>query len=947
MSLRQAIAVLGVGLMLQGLPALAAPEIEYSRFQLDNGLTVVVHEDHKTPVVAVGVWYHVGSADEPTGKTGFAHLFEHLMFSGSENYRDGYFRPFEQVGASDMNGTTWLDRTNYYETVPTTALDRALWLESDRMGHLLGAIGQKELDTQRGVVQNEKREGENEPYGRSDALIQRNLFPANHPYHHDTIGSMDDLDAASLTDVRQWFQDYYGAANTTLVLAGDITLEQAKVKVERYFGDIPAGKPMPRQQPWVIPLAQSRQGVQHDQVAQATLMRSWVAPPLDSDDILQLGLAARVLGQGKTSRLYQRLVVRERLASEVSASVEPFALASRFTLSVDLLPGVSRALVDAVLADEWRKFLASGPSADELARAKMNNYSAYVRSLESVSAKAAILAQGQLYFGDPLAFSRQLERSQAASIASVRGAAAKWLSRGAFTLTVLPAGENFDAEREDRAQPSLGAAPGRPLAQTGPARAERARSGALDRSAGLPRVDQFPDLSFPPLQRARLDNGIEVILAERYTVPTTQVQLLFNAGYAADHGRKLGSAAFATEMLGESTRRRSSLQLAQERQRLGALIGTNCGLDSCELVLDALNEQRAPSLALLAEMVREPAFKSEDIENLRSAWLAGIAQEKTQPRAAALRVLPPLLYGKDHAYGASFTGSGSEDSIRALTRRDLERFQRDFLRPDNLRILVSGAASLAEIVPELNAVFGDWRPAMTPVPSKNLSQVAPPTHARVFLLDRPGASQTLIVAGLIAPPANASDVVDLGLANDVLGGTFSSRLNMNLREDKHWAYGAHSGLGQARGQRPMLISAPVQTDKTAAAMSEMLKEARAVVNERPLTASEIEQVKLQRTRALPAGFSSNASVLQALADNARYGRADDYVTRLKSQLLAVDTGSAQTALKRVLRPDALTWVIVGDLSKIEAPVRALNLGPVAVIDGDGRPQDSKVEGDSR
>ncbi|HEY3521940.1 MAG TPA: pitrilysin family protein, partial [Rhodanobacteraceae bacterium] len=361
-------------------------DIPYTRFTLPNGLTVVVSEDHKAPIVAVSVWYHVGSGYEPEGKTGFAHLFEHLMFQGSENHKDEYFRPFEMVGATGMNGTTWLDRTNYFETVPTSALDMALWMESDRMGHLLGAIGQKELDEQRGVVQNEKRQDENQPYGRASEDIQANAFPANHPYHHDTIGSMADLNAASLDTVKQWFKDYYGAANTTLVLVGDITPAQAREKAMKYFGDIPAGPRVPRPQAWVAPNTKSTRGTMTDNVAQTRIYREWNTPGLDSpgNDRLMLDLAAQVLGGSKTSRLYQRLVYKDKLADDVSVDNQTFELANMTQLQVDVKKGVDPAKVDAAVADEWRKFLKDGPTADELERAKTTYQADTIRGLEQV-----------------------------------------------------------------------------------------------------------------------------------------------------------------------------------------------------------------------------------------------------------------------------------------------------------------------------------------------------------------------------------------------------------------------------------------------------------------------------------------------------------------------------------------------------------------------------------
>ncbi|MBD8882165.1 insulinase family protein [Rhodanobacter sp. 7MK24] len=916
------------------------PDIAYTRFTLPNGLTVIVHEDHKAPVVAVSIWYHIGSADEPKGKTGFAHLFEHLMFSGSEHHKGTYFQPFELAGATDMNGTTWFDRTNYFETVPTTALDMALWMESDRVGHLLDAIGQKELDTQRGVVQNEKRQDENRPYGRVDENILANTYPANHPYQHDTIGSMADLDAASLADVKNWFHANYGAANTTLVLAGDITVAEARAKALKYFGDIPAGKPVAHQQPWITPLARSTQGVQHDHVAQPRIYRTWVVPQLGSDAAIQLDLASTVLGAGKTSRLYQRLVYQDKLVDDVSASIAPFALASQFQIQADVKQGVDPAKVEAAIDAVLKDFLANGPSADELDRAKIGNRAQFIRGLEKVGGfggKAVILAEGQVYRGDPAAYKKDLDRANAATPASVKAAADEWLAKGDYRLTVLPAGKDFDPAAEDKAVKPLGDAAGKPQPRLPAVREYSVTKSDVDRSKGVPQVTSFPSLSFPALERGKLDNGIEVILAQRHTIPVTQVQLMFDSGYAADQGGKLGTASFTARLMNESTTKMDSVAVSEARQRLGAATSIDCGLDSCSAGLNALNDQLKPSLALFADIVRDPAFKAADIDRVRGQWLADIAQEKTQPIGLALRSLPPLLYGAGHAYGIPFTGSGTEASIRSLTADDLRAFQQNWLRPDNVKILVAGDTTLDKIIPELNAAFGDWKAPATPVPHKNIAQVAAQPRPRVFLIDRPDAPQSLILAGLLAPSTRTPDNLAIQVANGAFGGTFTSRLNMNLREDKRWAYGAQSFLMDAQGQRPMLFYAPVQTDKTAPSASEVLKEARAVIGDKPLTDAEITKIKDQRIRALPGGYETTVAVLGAMEGIVAYGRPDDYVQTLKPRLEAVTQAQAEAAIKEIVQPQAMTWVIVGDLKQIEAPVRALDLGDVQVLDADGKP----------
>jgi len=911
----------------------AAIDIPHEQFTLPNGLRVVVHTDRKAPVVSVHVWYHVGSKDEPKGRTGFAHLFEHLMFNGSENHPGEYFDPFEKAGVSDINGTTWFDRTNYYETVPTTALDMALWMESDRMGHLLGAIDQKTLDEQRGVVQNEKRQGDNEPYGRSEYYMLANTVPANHPYHHSTIGSMEDLNAASLADVKSWFRDYYGAANTVIVLAGDIDVSTAKEKVAKYFGDIPAGKPVPQQAKWTAPRATSTRTQIEDRVAQVRITRTWNIPGRGEHDLILLDLAADVLGGGKSSRLYQRLVYQDKLVDSVSASVQPFELVSAFNWEADVKQGVEPAKVEAAVNEELAKFLAEGPTAEELARYKATAYAANVRSLERVGGKASRLAESLLYLGSADGWKRDVEWYQSASAAEVQAAAKRWLSKGDFTLTVVPAsGEPKDA-------PIISLPAGKRPADIPGAATDTFTTTAstVDRSKGVPAVSSFPDLSFPKVQRGTLKNGIEVVLAERHSVPVVNVALQFDAGYASDAGGKLGTASFAANMLDEGTASLDSVQIAQTRERLGLNLATGCGLDACTASANLLTANLAPSLALLADVVRNPAFRDADIERLRAQWLAAIGQEKTQPVGLAQRVLPPLVYGAGHPYAIPFSGTGNEADIKALSAADLRAWQSAWIRPDNVRILIAGDTTLPEITAQLDAVFGDWQAPAAAKGSKTIPQVAAQQKPRVFLIDKPGAQQSLILAGLLAPSTTAPNNLNIETMNDAFGGLFSARLNMNLREDKHWAYGSYSFMSNAKGQRPYMLYAPVQTDKTAESAAELLKEAREVIGSRPLTAAEITKVKDSSVRSLPGGYETIGAVAGALADNALYGRPDDYIATLKQRMEAQRDADVQAAATQIVKPDALTWVIVGDLAKIEAGVRALNLGAVQVVDADGKP----------
>jgi predicted Zn-dependent peptidase len=750
---------------------------------------------------------------------------------------------------------------------------------------------------------------------------------------------MDDLNAASLATVKQWFRDYYGAANTTLVLVGDITPAQARAKALKYFGDIPAGPRVPRPQPWVAPNTASTHGTMTDNVAQTRIYREWNTPGLDvaGNDRLMLDLAAEVLGGGKTSRLYQRLVYQDQLADDVSVENMAFELASMTLLQVDVKQGVDPAKVEAAVADEWARFLKDGPTADELQRAQTTYQASVIRGLEQIggfSGKAVTLAEGQVYRGDPGAWKKDYDTTMAATPAAVKAAAEKWLARGDYTLTVAP-GKVDAADAATIA--GRAAIPGRPTDQLTPAGDYTLTPSDVDRRAGVPKVTAFPDLTFPTLQHGRLANGIEVVLAERHAVPVVQIEAMFDAGYAADQGRKLGTSTFTMSMLNEGTKDLDSVEIAKRKQRLGAYVLSGCDLDTCNVALNALTGKLADSMTLYADIVRNPAFRAADVARLRGQRLAGIAQEKTQPTALALRLLPPILYGKGNAYAIPFTGSGTEASVKALTAEDMRAFAADYIRPDNMKILVAGDTTLAAIIPQLERAFGDWQAPAKPVPAKNLAKVGYPAEASVYLVDRPGAQQSVIIAGLVAPSTKAANNLEIGTMTSAFGGTFTSRLNMNLREDKHWAYGAFSFSTNAVGQRPFLMYAPVQTDKTAPSAEEVIGEARAIIGDRPLSAAEIQKIKDNDIRTLPGEYETASAVLDAVENIVKYDRPDDYVQTLKARIEGQKDAAVEAAAKEVIHPDRLTWVIVGDLAKIGAPVRALNLGEVHVIDTDGNP----------
>ncbi|WP_372017393.1 M16 family metallopeptidase [Pseudoxanthomonas sp. 10H] len=920
-------------------PALAAKAaastggqlVPYEEFTLPNGLRVIVHTDRKAPIVAVNLWYHVGSKDEPAGRSGFAHLFEHLMFNGSENYRGEFFEPFELAGATDQNGTTWLDRTNYFQNVPTTALDMALWMESDRMGHLLGAIDQKVLDEQRGVVQNEKRQGENQPYGQADDEIYRALYPKGHPYHHSTIGSMNDLDAASLEDVKNWFRAWYGPNNTVLVLAGDIDVATAKEKVSRYFGDIPAGPTMQRVKAGPVERATSR-ATMTDKVPQARIHRAWSVAGYGDADLDRLMLLGQVLGGSKSSRLDRRLVHEDKLVDKVSAYVQPFELASTFYITADVKQGVDPARVEAIIDEELRKLLAEGPTAGELEQAQTMIRASFVRGVERIGGfggKADALAECAVYTKDPGCFRTSLDVIADATAGDLRKSGARWLGDGSHTLVVVP-GDRTVLEEEPSPTPAP-FVPGKPEAKY------TTTASTVDRSKGVPVPGSFPDLKFPALERATLSNGTRVILARRDAVPVVQFSYEFKGGFAADQGRKLGTSSFTMGMLDEGAGDLDALAFANRAESLGAVFAAGASLDGGNAYLSALKENLDASLGLYADMLRQPRFDQKEIDRVRATWIAGINQEKARPNGAALRVLPPLLYGKDHPYAIPFSGSGTEASIGSLTRDDLVAFQKQWVRPDNATLIVVGDTTLEEVVPLLEKHFGDWKPGAPAVAAAALPEVKRPARPAVYLVDQPGAVQATILAGQVVPSTKDAGAIRFDFANSVLGGEFTSRLNMNLREDKHWAYGAYSSAPGAIGQRPWISFAPVQIDKTAESLRELDREIREYAGGKaPPKAEEVAKIQASEIRSLPGAYETGRAVMGTIGGIVRYDRPDDYVFKRKDEIEALTVDQVKQAAA-TLDPDKLVWVVVGDLEQVEAPVRALNLGEVRVVDADGKP----------
>jgi zinc protease len=909
MNVRHALA-LALTLVATSAASQDVPEIPSTRYVLKNGLTLVVHEDHKAPIVAVNVWYHVGSKNEKPGRTGFAHLFEHLMFQPSEHMKGDVIKTLEALGATDLNGTTDQDRTNYFENVPVSALDTALFIESDRMGHLIGAIDQKKLDMQRGVVQNEKRQGENEPYGMVDEVLQPTLYPRGHPYSWTVIGSMTDLNAASLEDVKEWFKSYYGPSNATLVVAGDVKPEDVKGRVEKYFGHIPPGPPIDRPVAWVAKRSGEQRLELQDRVPQTRLYLVWNTPQWGTQDDTLLALGAQVISSGKSSRLYKRLVYDEQLATDVSAMQGTAELGSNFVITVTVRPGGDAAKVEAAVKEEVTRFIEKGPTADELARARTARLAGFIRGVERIGGfggKSDVLAQGQVYGGDPAAYKKTTAWTRGATPAHLQEAGKRWLADGVAVLTVRPFGEGLAAFAPD-----------------------------VDR-ATLPVPGPQADARFPAIQRAALSNGLQLVVVERHAVPVVNVSLLLDAGYASDAGGTPGTAKLASAMLDEGTATRSSLQISDELQRLGATLTTGSNLDQSQVSLNALKANLDASLAIYADVVLNPSFPKADFQRLQKQQLAAIEQEQAEPQGVAMRLVPGLIFGAGHPYGNPLTGSGSADAVRKLTREDMVTWWNTWFKPNAATLLVVGDTTLAELKPKLEKAFSGWKRGEVPKKTVGAGTSASPG---IYLVDRPGAQQSLILMGTVAPPRNNPKAIEQEVMNNVFGGQFSARVNMNLREEKHWSYGAYTFMVAARGPRPYLGIAPVQTDKTKEALAEFIKEAKGIHGERPATASELSAAQASMTLALPGEWETARAVARSTAEILRFGLDDRYWDGYAAKVRGVDL-AAVTDAAQIVDPARIVWVVVGDRAKVEAGLKELGLGAPKLIDGEGRPVAAK------
>ena len=984
------------------------PPIKFEEYRLANGLRVILHEDRSTPIVGVNLWYNVGSKNEVPGRTGFAHLFEHMMFQGSKNYDDDYFKPIQEAGGT-LNGSTNPDRTNYWEVVPSNFLELAVFMEADRLGGLLEVLDEKKLANQRDVVKNEKRQNyDNRPYGLVGAKINETIYPKDHPYHWLTIGSLDDLTAASLEDVKGFFRTYYTPNNASLCIAGDFQPAEAKRFVEKYFGPIACG-PEVKPVSVALPRIKELQRISmEDRVTLPRVYQVWVVPPRYAPDEAALDLLGAILAGGKSSRLFKSLVYDKQIAQDVAAFNNAQGLAGQFQIVATAKPGKTLAELESAIAEEVERMRREPPTAEELERVYNGIEASFVYGLQTVGGfggKNDQLNQYATYLNNPGYFQEDLARYRRVTADDVRRVANTYLTNERLVVSVTPrqkgqtttggvpvpegpakaiappsqqtagttqpgqtnaastppgtsstttpapvtsggdklAGAQTQTKTEAAASTPTGAAP--PATATAattaaaPAKRADARGQTPDGAAAAlpaqliaPKTD--PRFQLPQVQRRKLSNGLEVLLVEHHELPVVSMNLLIKSGAAADQNDRAGLASLTAALLDEGTNTRSALDISNQLAAIGAQLGSGSGRDSSSVTLRTLERQIDKALEIYADVIVNPAFPKDELERARSSRLAQLSQLRDNADAVSDLVFASLLYGRKHPYGQPAIGDTA--SVSAVGDADLRRFYETYYRPNNAALIVVGDVTAASLMPKLERAFANWKSA--PVPAVNLSTPPARERAAIYIVDKPGAAQSVISIGQIGVERATPDFFPLLVMNNILGGGFVSRVNLNLREDKGYTYGARTSFDFRRAAGPFTASAGVQTAVTKESVSEFLKELRGIRGEMPVSDRELEIAKQAIIRGYPRGFETPDQIAGRLSDVVLYGLPDDYFNNYIARVRAVIKDDITRVANRYLDPSRAAILIVGDRTVIEPGLRSLEgVGQtVTLLDAEGR-----------
>lgn len=914
------------GALSLSLPALANPAaapvgavsaeagqiaVRHEKFTLPNGFEVILVEDHRLPLVAFNLWVHAGPRNESRGQTGFAHLFEHLMFAGSRHVPRGEFDKFvDAAGGTDSNGSTNFDRTNYFFTLPSNQLALGLWLKSDMLGWMIDEVDSVALANQQDVVRNERRQSfENRPYGIVEEAMYQALYPEGHPYRAAVIGSHADIQSIQLADVKAFARTYYRPNNATLVLAGDFDPREAKALVQKYFGSLKAGPKPPEVKVAMPEITKERRLVVTDRIELSRLNLAWHTPSMFAPGDAELDVAAHVLGGGKASRLYGLLVRDKQLAQSVEVSQGSQSLSSVFNIEIVARPGASLDEIERLVDAEVARLATTPPLEAELAQARSVIQTQLLQRMERVTTLADLVNQYNQMAGDPGFVGKDLARYATTTPAAVSATVARWLQKDRRVVVHAVPGEKVLAPEVPT-----------PPMPTKAARNERESLNAAEPWRNKPPgATKAKPLTLPAAQSFTLANGLTVIHSPKPGLPLVSASLVVRAGQGANPTDRPGLATFVAAMLPEGTATRSAQQVAETLAGLGATMHAQAGAEESRVDFSGLKASAREGLALMADVVQNPAFATAEVDRKRSQLLAALAQTREQPDELAGVVASRVLFGDGHPLAPA--SLGTEASLKAIDSAALRSFWQGQYRPERSALVVAGDLTEAELRALVEPLFGAWKPAGEAAPVQPLPP-ARPVAARTVLVDQPGAPQTALAVVAPGPRAGVPDAASIKVMNAALGGLFTSRINNQLREVKGYTYGIFSGYGMGRERGQFSIRGSVRTDVTGVALVDLWKEIQGM-RAKPMGAAELQRVRNAQLLSLPGLFDTNAAVVAGYAGNWSVGQPLGAITALPGRYAAVTAASALKAARDHLDPAQLIVVAVGDKAKVLPQLKAI------------------------
>jgi len=906
-------------------PDNSLPTIQFEKYRLKNGLEVILSEDHRLPLVATNIWYHVGPANERPGKTGFAHLFEHMMFEGSKHVgAKAHFKHLEAAGASSINGTTDFDRTNYFETLPSNQLELALWLESDRMGFLKDTLDREKLANQRDVVRNERRQSvENSPYGLVEEAVYHELFPKTHPYYASVMGSHADIEAARLADVREFHNQYYAPNNASLAIVGDFNKAQAKAFVEKYFGTLPSGPPVPKIDAQTPPITSERRVTVTDQVELPRVYMAWITPAIFKPGNAETNMIAHIIGGGKSSRLYKKLVYELQIAQDVSVENDSLLLGSVCTLQATAKPGVKIEDLEKAINAELSKFRQEGSTQAEVDGARNTIQSGIIRRLESLGGFGGVadrLNQYNHFLGDPGYLPHDLKRYSDATVSDLKQIYGQSFGDNQRVVVYgVPGKKVIEDVPQTAADTEKEGAPVVALVADEPWRTTPPKPGELSK------------LSLPTPTSFKLANGLTVYLIGSHNLPVVSATLVTLSGNDTNPVDKPGLAGFTADMLDEGTTNRSSAKIADDLNQIGTTLNLHSNIDDSIISINTLTKTMDPAFDIFSDIALHPTFAPKEIERIRDHRLTALAQDKDNPREVASRVISHELYGPNSPYG--YEGKGTIESTKKISRDDMVNFWQSGYGPTDAALVIAGDVTTDQARAMAKKYFGDWKSSAV---AHKPPEVKNTVKRVVYIVNKEGSPQTTVRIAGIGMSRSNPDYVPAEVMSNGFGGMFSSRLNMNLREKHGYTYGAFSGFSFRRGDGPFTAGGGIRTNVTGPAVSEIFKEVEEM-RTNPLSPQELKMAKDNLQLSLAGLFETSGHVANTLSGLFVYDLPLDYYSTLPAKINAVSQADVASMVSKYLKPENMVVVTVGDKKKIEPELKKLNLGPIEELDFEANP----------